>query len=215
MKSYEVQFEISGPTAMWTRPDTGDTPVSYPVPTFSAAKGMFESICWLKSANVKPVKIEICAPLIFHTYSTNYGGPLRKNKIIKKGSSYQLLATVLINVCYRLFAKVESVDSEMRQLSERARRSPTLSRNGAHAYRDMFDRRLTRGQWYSIPCLGWKEFTPIYVGPFRDGTEVCRKINTVLPSMLQSVFSKPKFGKYKPTFKQNVAIKNGVLVYAE
>ena len=102
MESYTVQFEIAGPTAMWTRPDTGDAPVSYPVPTFSAVKGMFESICWLKSANVKPVKAEICSPLVFHTYSTNYGGPLRKSKIMKKGSSYQLLATVLINVSYRL-----------------------------------------------------------------------------------------------------------------
>jgi CRISPR-associated protein Cas5d len=28
--SYHVRLEISGPTAMWTRPDTGDAPVSYP-----------------------------------------------------------------------------------------------------------------------------------------------------------------------------------------
>lgn len=213
MKSYSVQLEIAGPTAMWTRPDTGDTPVSYPVPTFSAAKGVFESICWLKSANVVPVKVEICSPLVFHTYSTNYGGPLRKSKIMKKGNSYQLLATVLINVSYRLYAEVFTVELERRQLSDRAKQSPTLSRNGAHAYRDMFKRRLTRGQWYSVPCLGWKEFTPSYVGPFRDETEVCQKINTVVPSMLHSVFSEPKFGIYQPTFRQNVEIENGVLIY--
>src|SRR5712692_8799754 len=102
MKSYQVSFEISGPTAMWTRPDTGHAPVSYPAPTYAAAKGLFESIVWLKSAEVMPTRVEICAPLVFHTYSTNYGGPLRKSKIMKKGSSYQLLATVLINVRYRL-----------------------------------------------------------------------------------------------------------------
>ena len=214
MKSYTAQLEIAGPTAMWTRPDTGDAPVSYPVPTFSAAKGIFESICWLKSANVAPIKVEICAPLVFHAYSTNYGGPLRKSRIMKKGSSYQLLATVLINVSYRLYAEVVTVDSEVRQLSEQARQSPTLSRNGAHAYRDMFERRLTRGQWHSVPCLGWKEFTPSYVGPFRDETEICQKINTVVPSMLHSVFSKSKFGTYRPTFRQNVVIENGVMIYA-
>ncbi len=213
MQSYAIQFEIAGPSAMWTRPDTGDAPVSYPSPTFSAAKGMFESICWLKSANVKPVKVEICAPLVFHTYSTNYGGPLRKSRIMKQGSSYQLLATVLINVSYRLYAKVTTVDSKTRQLSERAKQSPTLSLNGAHAYREIFDRRLSRGQWHSIPCLGWKEFTPSYVGPFRDSTKVCQTINTVIPSMLHSVFSEPKYGKYKPKFQRNVAIENGVLIY--
>ena len=79
MRPYEVRCEISGPTAMWTRPDTGDAPVSYPAPSFAAVKGLFESIVWLKSAEVVPTRVEICAPLVFHTYSTNYGGPLRKS----------------------------------------------------------------------------------------------------------------------------------------
>lgn len=47
-KAYEVSFEIAGPTAMWTRSDTGATPISYPVPPWSAAKGLFESISRLK-----------------------------------------------------------------------------------------------------------------------------------------------------------------------
>ncbi len=44
MKPYPIQMEISGPTAMWTRPDTGSSPVSYVAPTFSAVKGIFESV---------------------------------------------------------------------------------------------------------------------------------------------------------------------------
>ena len=47
---YQVNCEISGPTAMWTRPDTGDAPVNYPAPTLAAVKGIFEAIVWLKSA---------------------------------------------------------------------------------------------------------------------------------------------------------------------
>ena len=39
-----VSFEITGPTAMWTRPDTGDAPVSYPAPTYAAVKALFESM---------------------------------------------------------------------------------------------------------------------------------------------------------------------------
>jgi CRISPR-associated protein Cas5d len=42
MAGYEIQFAISGPTAMWTRPDSGDAPVSYPEPTYAAVKGLFE-----------------------------------------------------------------------------------------------------------------------------------------------------------------------------
>ena len=213
MKSYKVQFEIAGPTAMWTRPDTGDSPVSYPVPTFSAAKGMFESICWLKSANVLPVKVEICTPLMYHKYKTNYGGPLRKSKQIHSGNSYQLMATVLINVNYRLYAEVVSVEPDIERLSEKAKHSPTLSHNGAHAYCDIFKRRLIRGESFSRPYLGWSEFIPNYVGPFRSETTVCEEINMTIPTMLHSVFSKPKYGTYQPKFQQNVEIKNGVLIY--
>lgn len=213
--SYEVKFEISGPTAMWTRPDTGDAPVSYPAPTYSAAKGLFESIVWLKSAEVVPTRVEICAPLIFHTYSTNYGGPLRKSKIMKKGSSYQLLATVLINVCYRLYAVVRADHVPEERLSQSAKRQQAIASNGAHAYQEMFERRLRHGQWHHVPCLGWNEFVPEYVGPFRERTAVYSDISTVIPSMMWQVFPSGKFSQWQPTFRQNVKIDKGVLEYAQ
>jgi len=53
MKPYPIQLEISGATAMWTRPDTGSSPVSYVAPTFSAVKGIFESVLRWKSVNPK------------------------------------------------------------------------------------------------------------------------------------------------------------------
>jgi len=98
---YEIRMEISGNTAMWTRPDTGDCPVSYPIPTYSAVKGIFESILWGPAVRVIPTKVEICAPVLYHNYQTNYGGPLRKARVIAQGGGFQLLATVLIDVCYR------------------------------------------------------------------------------------------------------------------
>ncbi len=76
MKSYPIQLEISGPTAMWTRPDTGSSPVSYVAPTFSAVKGIFESVLRWKSVNVRPTRVEICAPVQFHRYAF-YVGPFR------------------------------------------------------------------------------------------------------------------------------------------
>ena len=215
MKTYEVSLEISGPTAMWTRPDTGDAPVSYPAPSFAAVKGIFESIVWLKSAEVVPTRVEICTPLIFHTYSTNYGGPLRKSASVKNGDSYQLLATVLINVCYRVYGVVEADETANRRLSDAAQRQQSIARNGAHAYQEMFERRLRNGQCYSMPFLGWKEFVPDYVGPIREETRVCTDISTVIPSMLWQVFPTGKFGSWQPTFRQNVKIEKGGLDYAQ
>jgi len=105
MKPYQVKLEISGPVALWARPDTLPNPVSYVAPTFSAAKGIFEAILRWKTVNVRPTRCEICAPVQFHRYAFNYGGPLRKSSQIKNGASLQIFAQVLVNVCYRLYGE--------------------------------------------------------------------------------------------------------------
>lgn len=213
MKTYSISLEISGPSAMWTRPDTGDAPVSYLAPTYSAAKGIFESVCWLKSAEVRPTFVEICQLPVWHTYTTNYGGPLRKSDSVRKGNSFQLLATVLVNVCYRIHAQICDVDHDRGQ-TEQSSVYRRANINGAHAYQEMFQRRLLKGQWYSTPCLGWKEFVPNYVGPLRPNSAPCVSVNVCLPSMLQAVFSQPSHGAYAPSFRQSVEIRQGVLRYA-
>ena len=90
MTHYLVQLEVSGPIAMWARPDTGGAPSSYPAPSWSAAKGVLESIGFLASGDawLHPLRIEICrrrgAPggqVRYQRYTTNYGGPLRKVRI--------------------------------------------------------------------------------------------------------------------------------------
>lgn len=212
-KLYTIQLEIAGSTAMWTRPDTGDAPVSYIAPTYSAAKGILESVCWLKSAIVKPTHVEICSPPVWHTYTTNYGGPLRKSSSVKDGNSFQLLASVLINVCYRIYAEVVDVDHDRGQ-SARSKTYQDARVNGPHAYQEMFQRRLNRGQWFVMPCLGWREFVPDYVGPLRNESSPCVTVNAKLPSMLRMVFSDPSHGSYSPSFSQDIEIREGVLQYA-
>src|SRR3989338_4422360 len=202
-KTYEVFFEIAGSTAMFTRPDSGAAQVSYPAPTFSAAKGMFDSIARWKSACIKPAKVEICAPIKFHKYTTNYGGPSRKSNQMTKGNSYQIPATVLINVCYRIYGVVEEVAL-----------APQCN-NHCHALQDFFNRRLGKGRFYYTPCLGWKEFVPSYVGGFREGTKKQEDINMVIPSMLHSVFDKISDGQVSPSFIVDAEIRRGELNYAK
>ncbi|MDA8325122.1 MAG: CRISPR-associated protein Cas5 [Nitrospiraceae bacterium] len=212
MKSYSISLEISGPTAMWTRPDTGDSPVSYPVPTWSAAKGIFESIVRIETVEILPTAVEICTPVIYHNYTTNYGGPLRKGDQIKKRNSYQLLATVLINVCYRLYGEVKDRNARLRPLSHKAQLQVNKGCNQLHMCQEMFNRRLSNGQCHEMPFLGWREFTPDYIGPFRETTKVEASINLTLPSLLHAVFEPS--GLKNPQFKQGKEIMNGRLEYA-
>ncbi len=202
MLKYQVQFEIAGPAAIFTRPDSGATFVSYPAPTYSAAKGMFECVARWKSAHIQPVRIEICNAIQFQSYATNYGGPLRKGNQIAQRSSYQLFATILVDVCYKVYGVVaESIPAPQ-------------GNNHLHALQELFERRLKQGRLYQTPYLGWSEFVPNYFGPVRETTHARPDIDLTVPSMLRRVFDRDSMGQYGPKFDQDVCIKKGILSFA-
>ncbi len=222
-KAYEVQLEISGPAAMWARPDCGDTAVSYPAPTFGAVKAIFESVLLSDWVEIVPTRCEICSPVIFHTYNTNYGGPLRKSGQCKGENSFQLIAEILINVCYRLYAKLEPIKENYHLMGpNEQKRQISGTTNGPHAYKEVFYRKLNKGRLSYTPFLGWKEFTPNYVGEFRPNTKICEEVNDDIPSMLVTSFYLSELQRNKrkrdrrecwnPVFKP-ASIRKGVLEY--
>jgi CRISPR-associated protein Cas5d len=198
-KVYAVSFEIAGSAAMFTRPDTGSSPVSYPAPTKSALKSLFESVVMSKEAYFEPQSVEICSPIVFHKYSTNYGGPLRKSG----KSNFQLFATVLENVCYKVYGVILAYQSSHG------------GDNPRHKLQEIFLRRLDSGHFYSTAFLGWKEFTPSYFGPLREHTSVDSSIELLIPSMLSTMYSRPTDGILSPAFIQEVQIRKGVMFYAQ
>lgn len=212
MSSYSISIEVAGPLAMFTRPDTGGTPTSYPAPTWSAAKAIFESVAMLRSGNawIRPTKVEICKPsgsiggeIKYQRYTTNYGGPSRKQDLIRKGAGMQLIATPIADVCYRLYGEVAG--DEFRN-----------GTNPRHHLQELFDRRIKQGRCFRTPSLGWREFTCSYWGPFRATEyEVDEQVALTIPSMLVSMWSNPSNGNYAPRFAQNVRIERGVLHYTE
>ncbi len=202
-REYSVAFEVAGPLAIFTRPDSGATFVSYPAPTFSALRGMFDCVAWLKTAYVRPMAVEICQPVQFQRYATNYGGPLRKAEQVRTGSSYQLFATVLVDVCYRVHGEV------------RGREQSHGGQNHLHYLQEKFERRLRQGRLHRTPCLGWSEFTPTYFGPLRDETRCEDDLEMEIPSMLHSVFDRESRGAAAPQFRQDLRIEKGVLRFAE
>ena len=192
-KEYKVEFEIAGPAAMFTRPDSGAAPISYPAPTFSAVRGICDSILRFETAFIEPIKVEICAPIRYHKYTTNYGGPERKGQQIKKGNSFQLNATILVDVCYKIYGKAV----------ERSSYKGDKTTNPLHYLQDKFLTRLKKGQFYETPCLGWK---------FRETSKVIKDIQIILPSMLYSIYTEK--GSIEHHYKQNVFIQNGILDFS-
>jgi len=154
-------------------------------------------------------EIEIWKPVRFEKYVTNYRGPLRKDTQIKEGNSYQLPATILVDVCFRVKGQCIRVPG-----------APDESNNAPHALQEMFTRRLSQGRNKYVPCLGWKEFVPSYFGAFRDhgdggdGFELQRQYFAELPALLMSAWDAPSNGIYQPIFSQ-LEIREGVLQFPQ
>jgi CRISPR-associated protein Cas5d len=150
----------------------------------------------------------------YHNYHTNYGGPLRKAKVITQGGGFQLLATVLIDVCYRLYAEVAAIPAAIKaRIPEGAKQWDKKTTSPGHAYHEIFNRRLSRGQCFTVPFLGWKEFGPNYFGEFRNRTQVQSDITIIIPSMLREVFPNGYASNCSFTYDQNVKINAGVMEF--
>jgi len=152
-------------------------------------------------AEIIPTHVEVCCDLRHQAYVTNYGGPLRKSAQIVARNNYQLSATLLVDVCFRIHGVVQATAS---------------SRDAArdcHQLQSMFERRLRNGQTFYTPSLGWKEFIPSYFGVLRASSSANDQLNVRIESLLQSVFDKA--GKVAPIFLSGCLIREGVLQYSE
>ncbi len=132
-----------------------------------------------------------------------------------EGGGFQLLATVLIDVCYQLYAEVSTIPKNFKdRVPDKARQWDGKTTSPGHAYRDIFNRRLKKGQCFTIPFLGWKEFAPNYFGEFRETTKVQNDIHMVIPSMLREVFSEGYASKCAFTYEQDVKIDSGMMEFS-
>lgn len=208
---YPISMEIAGPFAMFSRPDTGSEKTSYPVPTFSATKGIFESILLMPSVTIVPMRVQICSPVRYYPYSFNYRGELRKTNLIKDGNTCQIKSNILTDVCYRIYAYVINTDNHI--LSKAASKYNGI--NHAHSYQSQFNRYIVKSKNQNSPYLGLSEFLTSYVGVFRESTKVQKKLNFTIPSMLLCCYDSLNRGKWSPSSIQNVKVVNGELYYVK
>jgi len=121
-----------------------------------------------------------------------------------------------VDVCYRLYADIEPVvRNNTKVLPQAAISWDKKTTAPGHAYQEIFKRRLSRGQCFAIPFLGWKEFGPRYFGPFRESTKIQSDFETTIPSLLREVFPTGFQSDVIYRFDQNVAVRNGVLEYSK
>lgn len=205
-KIYYVQMEVAGDFAMFSRPDSGSNPTSCCIPTISAAKGMFESVFFMKSAAVIPVECKICSEEIMCDMPYNSHSPLAKGKLIKDEMSTRIIETVLFKPVFQLTAII--VPSGFGFVNPAFRTT-----NIAHAYEAQFVRHLNRGDFRVSVNLGQEYMITSYTGPFREDTRVNENINRTVRNVTVTMFDKLVGGTKVSPMHKDVVIKNGVADY--
>lgn len=157
---YGIAVRIRGEYALFTRPEMKVERVSYDVITPSAARGIIEAVYW------KPAIRWIIDRI--HVYSEPEFTNIRRNEVSQKASTadakqvmngankllyidsnatrQQRASMVLKNVDYVIEAHFELVP-------EKVGPDDTVEK-----HYNMVLRRLRKGQFFSAPCLGTREF---------------------------------------------------------
>ncbi len=157
---YGITIRVSGPYALFTRPEMKVERVSYDVITPSAARGIIEAVYWKPAIRWVIDKIRVLREIEF----TN----IRRNEVSDKASvdnalqvmrgankplyiaaaeaRQQRAAMVLRDVDYIIEAHFEKVEKEWGE------------HDTEEGHYNIVLRRLRNGQHFHAPCLGTREF---------------------------------------------------------
>ncbi len=154
-----IQVEVWGDYACFTRPEMKTERVSYDVMTPSAARGLLESIYWHPGLKWHIDRIYVCNPIRF----TN----IRRNEVKDTISARNVKAVMEKGEGELYLAAPESIQQRAAMVLREVRyvidAHFDMTENAAVGdnpgkFQDMIKRRLERGQFYSMPYFGTREF---------------------------------------------------------
>ncbi len=168
-------LEVSGPYACFTRPEMKVERVSYDVITPSAGRAIFEAVLWKPAIRWRVTRIDVLAPIRWMSVRRNEVGSVaspRSSGIVIEDARQQRASLILRDVAYRLYGEFDFVPPEHRaettrpvapapvdQAEAEALRTPDVHPGECEAkYAAMFERRARKGQCFSQPYLGCREF---------------------------------------------------------
>lgn len=163
-----LEVKVWGDFACFTRPEFGVERVSYEVMTPSAARGILEAIFWKPEFRWLVREIAVLKPIRHYSILRNEMNHVQTLSRAKSGEPYyadssddfhgknraQRHTLCLRDVTYIIRADIE--------LKNHASDHPAK-------YRDQFRRRVKRGQCFTQPYLGTREFSAAFVPP--EGNE--------------------------------------------
>lgn len=156
-----IQVEVWGKYACFSRPEMKTERVSYDVMTPSAARGLLESIYWHPGMKWVIDRIHVCRPIRFTNIRRNEVKDTisaRKVKtVMEKGKGDLYLSTAVDGTRQQRAAMVLKdvhyvIDAHF-DLTEQVAPDDNPGK-----FQSIIRRRLERGQCYSMPYFGTREF---------------------------------------------------------
>lgn len=168
-------LEVWGDWACFTRPELKVERVSYDVITPSAARAIFEAIFWKPAIHWQVTKIEVLNPIKWTTIRRNeVGAVASKSPIFIEDKRQQKNSLLLKDVHYRIWAKLKFTPQWKRKetknpLIDNEEQELLRKDENPMKYYQMFERRASKGQCFTQPYLGCREFAANW--KYIDGTE--------------------------------------------
>ena len=154
-----IQVEVWGDYASFNRPEMKTERVSYDVMTPSAARGLLESIYWHPGMRWIIDRIYVCSPIRFTNIRRNEvkdtisAHKVRTAMTSGKGDLYLAVSESIQQRAAMVLRDVHYVIDAHFVMTEQA-----AAGDNPGKFQDIIKRRLERGQCYSMPYFGTREF---------------------------------------------------------
>lgn len=157
-RGFGTKIRFWGKRALFTRPEFKTERFSYEVMTPSAATGMLEAIFWHPGLHYVIDRIYVCKPIQFQTIKKNEvdskGNLQDFEKMISGGTPPSLITSEHISQRNTTFlTDVDYVVECHFDMTDRANASDNPGK-----FAEMLRRRASKGQCFSQPYLGTKDF---------------------------------------------------------
>ena len=214
-----VKIRVKGDYACFTQPALKVERMTYPCMTPSAARGVLECILWKPEFQWMIKSIRVLKPISFASFKRNElkniqsGAPIDITNMDKRS---QRNSIVLRDVEYIIEAIIYMSEENIQKVKNRDREEGRKPCEPIVKYRDMFLRRLNKGQCWHQPYLGTREFSCDFFPVTQEDEARADELNLTYPigSMLFDVWY-DKDHKAMPIYMFNASIINITLVCPE
>lgn len=151
--------EVRGDYALFSRPELSVERLSYDVITPSAARGLLESIYWHPGIRWSIERVYVLSPIRFMS--------IRRNEVTQKAGGAGMLTAMNGKPTDNYLATLDCIAQRaslvLRDVRYVIKARFDLTENAAPGdnpgkFSDIIRRRLEKGQFYSMPYLGCREF---------------------------------------------------------